>query len=56
MMNNEQAIKILTGEILCIKTVDACDRDCKSCPFMPNVEDALKAYETAIDALKRADK
>lgn len=51
-MSNEQAIKILTGEILCIKTADACDRDCKNCPFMPNVEDALGAYELAINALK----
>lgn len=51
-MTYAEAVKIMTHEILCIKTANSCDRDCGNCPLVLPDTDLLDAYALAIGALK----
>lgn len=54
-MTNEEAIEIIRTEIKCVKRNDnaQCDRKCESCDLVLPTSKVIKAYDLAIEALRR---
>ena len=52
-MTPREAISIIRNEELCVKTADACGRDCGNCPLVLPEHSILEAYETAVEALEK---
>lgn len=53
-MRNDEAIKLLYNELLCVET-DACDHSCGECMLAGNQAEIAEALNMAIDALKREE-
>ena len=52
-MTNEEAIKIIRNEYLCVDKDCDIEKSCRKCPYaMPTKEPILEAYNMAIKALE----
>jgi hypothetical protein len=53
-MTNEEAIKIIRNEYLCVDKDCDIEKSCRKCPYaMPTKEPILEAYNMAIKALEQ---
>lgn len=56
-MTNEEAIKIIRNEYLCVDKDCDIEKSCRKCPYaMPTKEPILEAYNMAIKALEQEPK
>ena len=53
-MSNEEAIAIITNEMLCVGS--NCDRDCGKCSLVKDENDILESFGKAITALEENQK
>lgn len=52
-MTLKTVIELLRNEAECVKSADACDRDCGKCSLVKPTKDILEMYETAINMLEK---
>lgn len=54
-MNEQEAIKLMLNEIVCINTADhnECERDCANCSLVKETDELLEGYNMAIKALEK---